>query len=108
MGVRDRRIVDQHVEAAEFAANPLSRGGDRTAVRHVELQRMGVAVDRTGRFLAARQVARTDQDDEILRRQLLGDLQADPLIGARDQGDAFVLHGRLLPANCGQRRSAAL
>jgi hypothetical protein len=82
---------------------------DRSSIRHVDLQRAGVAVDRLGGLLAARQVARTDQDGEILRGQILGDLETDPLIGPGDEGDGFVLHDnlRVVPSAC-QHRPVAL
>ena len=53
---------------------------------------MGVSVDSLGRFLSPRQVARTDEDGEVFCGQLLCDLQADPLIGPGDQGDALIWH----------------
>jgi hypothetical protein len=42
------------------------------------------------------EIARTDHDSEVLRGQILCDLEADPLIGTGDQGDGFILHGNLL------------
>jgi hypothetical protein len=93
--VRDRRVLDEHVEAAKLVADARRRGGDRSLIRHVELERMGVSLDRPGRVLPARQIARTRQDSEVFRSQILCDLKADPLVGPRDQGDRFVLHGRL-------------
>jgi len=55
--VRDRRVVDEHIEPAELAADAVRRGGDRRAVGHVELERARVALDRRGRLLSAREVA---------------------------------------------------
>jgi hypothetical protein len=62
-GIRDSRVVDEHVEAAKLLADALRRGGDRSLIRHVELQQRAagqtqhkavitVAMDRRGRTAA--------------------------------------------------------
>ena len=61
-------------------------------IRHVELERAGVSGDGLGRLFPAREVARADEDGEVLCGELLCDLEADSLIGSRDQGDALVVH----------------
>src|ERR1700733_16209251 len=73
----------------------LRRGGDRSLIRHVELERMGVRPDLLGRSLAARKIARPDQHSEALRCEILRDLKSDPLVGPGDQGDGFILHSHL-------------
>jgi hypothetical protein len=79
--IRDSRVVDEHVEAAELLADALRRGGDRSLICHVELERAGVSVDRLGRSLAALETARSDQHSEGVRREILCDLKTDSLIG---------------------------
>jgi hypothetical protein len=56
---------------------------------------VGVRPNLLGGGLAALKIARTDEDGEVLRGQLLCDLEADPLIGPGDQGDGFILHSHL-------------
>ena len=55
--IRDRRVLDEHVEAAELGPNPLRRGGDRSRVCHIELERVGVRADSPGGGLAELQIA---------------------------------------------------
>ncbi len=61
-------------------------------VGHVELHRVGGRPDLAGGGLAALEVARADQHGEAVGREVLGDLQADPLVGAGDEGDGRVGH----------------
>jgi hypothetical protein len=85
-------FVDEHVEAAKLVADALRCGGDRSLIRHVELERAGVSLDQFGSLVSPREIARTDQDGEVLRGQFFLQSEADPLIGPCDQGDGFVLH----------------
>src|SRR5262249_35803591 len=94
------RIVDEHVETSELVADAFRRGSDGSLIRHVELERVSIAVDRFGCLISPRIVARTDQDSEVLRGQLLCDLEADPLICPGDQSDRFVLHSNFLFLKC--------
>jgi hypothetical protein len=94
--IRDCRVLDEHVEASEFVANTLRRGGDRGLICHVELERVGVRPNLLGRTLAACEIARPDQHSETVRHEFLCDLKADSLISPGDQGDWFVLHRHLL------------
>ena len=96
--IRDGRVVDEHVEAAKLLADALRRGGDRSLIRHVELERVGVRPDLLGRGLAPLEIARPDQHGEAVRCEILCDLKSDPLIGPGDQGDGFILHGHLHPS----------
>jgi hypothetical protein len=94
--IRDGRVVDEHVEAAKLVADALRRGGDRSLIRHIELERMGVRPNLLGRGLAALEIARPDQHSEAVCREILCDLKTDSLISPGDQGDRFVLHSNLL------------
>src|SRR5215472_2354804 len=94
--MRDGRVVGEHVEPAKLVTDALRRGGDGSLIRYVELEGAGISFDRLGRFLPPRQIARTNQDREVLRSQPLCDLEADPLICSGDQSDGFVLHSSLL------------
>ena len=95
--IRDGRVVDEHVEAAKLLADALRRGGDRSLIRHVELERAGVRPNLLGRSLAALEIARPDQHSEAVCHEILCDLKTDSLISPGDQGDGFVLHVVLLP-----------
>src|SRR5229473_7438755 len=94
--VFDGRVVDEHVEAAKFLADALRRSGDRSLIRHVELERASVRPNLLGRSLAAREIARPDQHSEAVCREIHCDLKTDSLISPGDQGDGFVLHSNLL------------
>ena len=94
--IRDARVVDQQVEAAKLLADALRCGGDRSPIRHVELERDGARPDLLGRGLTALEIARPDQHGEAVRHEFLGDLKSDSLIGSGDQGDAIVVHSDLL------------
>src|SRR5260370_4228819 len=72
------------------------RGGDRSLIRHIELERAGVRPTLVGRSLAAREIARPDQHSETVCREILCDLKTDSLISPGDQGDGFVLHSNLV------------
>jgi hypothetical protein len=56
---------------------------------------VGIRPDCPGRSLSAPRVARPDQHGEPVADHVLGDLKTDSLISPGDQGDGFVLHGRL-------------
>jgi hypothetical protein len=60
------------------------------------LERAGVRPDLLGRSLAPPKIARPDQHDESVCREILGDLKAYSLIRPGDQGDGLVMHDRLL------------
>jgi hypothetical protein len=93
--IRDGCVLDEQIEAAKLAANALRRGGDRSLIRHVELERAGVRPNLLGRSLAALGIARPDQHSEAVCHEILCDLKTDSLIGAGDEGDGFVLHSHL-------------
>ena len=48
------------------------------------------------RCLSAFEVARSDQHGEAVGREVLGDLEADALVGSGDERDGAVVHGDLL------------
>ncbi len=51
--IRDGRVLDEYVEAAKLLADALCRGGDRSPIRHVELERNGARPNLPSRSLAA-------------------------------------------------------
>src|SRR5260370_8108632 len=91
--MRDSRGLNEQVEAAKLLPDALRRGGDRSPIRHVELERDGARANLRGRGIAALEIARPDQYSEAVRHEFLCDLKSDSLIGPGYQGDAFVLHG---------------
>jgi hypothetical protein len=95
-GIRDGRILDENVEAAELVADALCRGGDRSPIRYVELERVGVPPNLLGGSLAALEIARPHKHSEAVCHEILRDLQTYSLISSGDQGDGFVPHGNLL------------
>jgi hypothetical protein len=90
--VRDGRVVDEDVEAAEVPADAFGRRGDRVRIRDVELKSVSVGSDALRGRLALLEVARPDEHGEAVLRQLLCDLQADSLVGSGDQGDGLGFH----------------
>jgi hypothetical protein len=78
--VRDRGVLDKHVTATEHVANTLRRSGDRTQIRLVELQCMGVRANIARRRFAAFVVSRSDQHREAVCREILCNLKSDSLI----------------------------
>jgi len=58
--MRDGRVVDEHVQAAKLLAHTRRGDGNRGLIGHIELQRVGVAVDRLRRL-------RADEHGEALR-----------------------------------------
>jgi len=65
-------------------------------IRDVELDGVGVCSDALCGCLPVFEAARPDKHGQTVRREILGDLKADALIGPGDQGDEFVLHNALL------------
>jgi hypothetical protein len=53
--------LDEHVEPTKLVANALRRGGDRSLIRHVELQCTRAGPHFFGRSLAALEVPRSDE-----------------------------------------------
>jgi hypothetical protein len=49
--------LDEHVKTAKFLANAPRRGADRSLIRHVELQRIGVRPNLLGRGYATLEIA---------------------------------------------------
>jgi hypothetical protein len=94
--IRDSRVVDEHVEAAKLLADALRRRGDRSLIRHVELEGACVRPNLLGRTLAALEIARPDQHSKAVYHEIFCDLKTDSLISPGDQGDGFVLHSNLL------------
>jgi hypothetical protein len=92
-GMRNSRVVHQHVETAEFAGDPIGCGGDGALIRHVELKGVGVRADGLGGSLPSLQVPRPQEHGEPLRREILSDGETNALVGPGDNGDALVLHG---------------
>ena len=82
----------------KLLADALLRGGDRSLIGHVDLERMSVGPNLLGRTLAPLKIARADQHGEAVRSEILGDLTSDTLICAGDQGDGFILHSHLQPS----------
>src|SRR5260370_23094114 len=72
------------------------RGGDRSLIRHIELERACVRPNLLGRSLAALEIARPDQHSEAVCREILCDLKTDSLISPGDQVDRFVVRSTLL------------
>src|ERR1700755_2472730 len=99
-GIRDSSVLNQEIEAAKFLADALRRFGNRDSVRHVELERDGSRPDLAGRSLAAFEITRPDKYCGAVRHEFLRDLKSDSLVGACDQGDAFVWHVVLLYVGC--------
>jgi hypothetical protein len=58
--IRDGSVVDEHVETAKLVADALCGVGDRSLVRHVELEHACVRPDLAGRGLTALEIARPD------------------------------------------------
>jgi hypothetical protein len=58
--------LDEHVGAAKLVANSLGCGSDRSPIRHVELERMGVRPNLLGRSLAAPEIARPNEHSEAV------------------------------------------
>jgi hypothetical protein len=56
------------------------------------VRRVAGAVDGPGGLLAAREIARAEENGEVLCRQIFCDLKADPLIGAGDQDHGLIMH----------------
>jgi hypothetical protein len=94
--------LDKHVEAAKLFAGALRGSGDRSLIRHVELERVGVRVNFPSRSRAALEIARPHQHREAVRREILCDLKTDSLISSGDQGDRFFLHGSDAQHRCGE------
>ncbi len=102
--MRDGGVVDEDIEPAKLLADALRRGGDRSLIRHVELERAGVRPNLLRRGLAAFEIARPDKHYKAMRREIFCDLKADSLIGPGDQGDRFFPHRDLL--SCVATKSA--
>jgi hypothetical protein len=49
--------LDEHIETSKLVPNVLRRGDDRSLIRYVELEGVGVRADRVYRDLAALQIA---------------------------------------------------
>ena len=54
---------------------------------------MGIVAYTLCSGLAVFEAARSDEHGEPVSRQILGDLESDPFIGAGDEGDKVVVHG---------------
>src|SRR6202008_2885829 len=74
----------------------LRRVCNRNPIRHIKLERDGARPNLPGRGLAAFEIAGSDQHRDAVRHEFLSDLKSDSLVGACDQGDAFVWHVVLL------------
>jgi hypothetical protein len=92
-GIRDSGVLDEYVEVAKLPADTLRRRGDRSPIRHVELERDGARPYLLGGGLAAREIARPDQHSEAVCHEFLCDLKTDALISPGDECDAFIVHG---------------
>jgi hypothetical protein len=73
-------------------ADTLRRGGDRSIVRHIELERDCVRPNLFGRNFAALKIARTNQHGEAMLDEFLCKLKTDSLVCPCDQCDRFLLH----------------
>ena len=94
--IRDSRVVDKQVEAAKLVADAFCRSGDRSPIRHVELESKCIRPNLPCSGLAAFEIARSNQHREAVCREILCDLKTDSLISPGNQGDRFVLHSNLL------------
>ena len=94
-GVRDARVVHEHVEAAELFLDALRRGGDGSLIRDVERDRAGIPSHALRGRLAMLEVARPYQHGEAVGREILRDLKTDSFVGPGHQGDGFVLQRNL-------------
>jgi hypothetical protein len=93
---RDAGVLDQQVQPAKIVANALGCGGNRRQVGDVELDSEGRRADLLCRCLAFGEVPRPDEDSDAAGGKFLGDLEADALIGAGNEGDAMTRLGHLL------------
>jgi hypothetical protein len=109
-GAGDARVVHQDVEPPLVGVDIGRGGGDRGRVGQIDLhkaRRDAFAAERPDRRRATVRVARADQDTDSVPAELAGDLEADALVGAGDEGDAVVriTHGDL--SSCNRRGSEA-
>jgi hypothetical protein len=91
--IRDRRVLDEHVEATKLTANARRCGGDRSLICHVELKSVGVGPNLLGRDLAALEITRPNQHSQTMCGEIFCDLKTNSLVGTGDQSYGFVLHG---------------
>jgi AcrR family transcriptional regulator len=105
---RDTGVLDQQIEAAAILFDARRGRFNGSLICDVELDGGGAIPDCLGRRLAALKVALSDVDRRAVRHQLLCHFESDALIGAGDQCDAGVRHGRLLYCRigCHGRRDA--
>ena len=90
--VRDGRILNQHVEAAELVANALRRRRNRFVISYIQLHSVGIRADTVSRRQTLLEIARSNQNGESVRHEVSRDLQADTLIGAGDECNRFIWH----------------
>ncbi len=77
-----------------FRADPFGRGGDGVSIGHVDLKRDRAGADLLCSSFAALQIARSEVHRHAVGDEFFCDLKADSLIGAGNQGDACVTHGK--------------
>jgi hypothetical protein len=93
---------------AELGADALGGCGDRSLVGDVDLDGDGAGADLKRRRLAARKVARAEEDRYAIGDEFLGELKADALICPSDEGNTCVVHDISFLSRCGQPRRSAL
>ncbi len=94
----DAGVIDEDVEAAQVLLDEREGGGDGVGDGDVEADGRGfqpLARELGGGFLTLLGVACTHHDVDAQLAELAGDLEADALVGAGDEGDACGCgHGR--------------
>jgi hypothetical protein len=88
--IRDGRVLDKQIEAAKRFANLFRGRSNRRLIRYIELERGGTPSNFFGRGLAPRYIAGAKEYGDAICHEFLRDLQTDTLIGAGDEGDAFM------------------
>jgi hypothetical protein len=92
--VHDARVIDQHVDPPELVADALGRRVDGGLIGDVEPEDSWIALDARRGPPPMLEVARSDEHDAAVRRQILGDLKTDSPVGSGDQDNWFVLHDK--------------
>src|SRR5262245_48884861 len=90
--MRDARVVDEHVEAAELLQDPSCRGGDGGPIRHVELEGASARSDARRGGFSTLEVARPDEHGVAARREIFRDLKTDTFVGPCNKCDGVILH----------------
>jgi hypothetical protein len=106
--VEDRGVVDDGVQPAMLAADPLERDLGAVGVGDVELAGGDVealAAQARGCDLPALAVARPQHDGVAVLAELAADLEADAAVGAGHEDDALAVSRRAAPPcrRCGAR-----